>query len=1064
MKGLHRLTGWLVFAIAAFVYFLSVERTGSLWDCGEFILGAYKLQVVHPPGAPLFLLVGRMFTWVAELFSANPEDIAFAVNLMSGLCSALAAAFIAWVTIDLGRMALVGREGETDSAQDMALAGGGLVAGLATAFATSIWFSAVEGEVYAMSTMFTALTLWATVRWYVLPDKPDSDRWLIFAVYSAGLSIGVHLLSMLTFPALALFYYFKKYKETSFLGMAAAAGAGVAAIVVIQRLIIVGIPQLWTQMELLVVNGFGLPPHTGIVPTMLIVGVILFFGLRYAHRRKQAVLQQVFVALSLVIIGFSTIGVVVIRANAAPPVNMNNPSDAMRLLPYLNREQYGERPLLRGPDFDVDPNARTTEVSDRYGLVGDRYEKTDYKVSPDYPSRYKRLFPRMGDNTLSRPRLYKQWLGLNPDEPLPRGRPSAGDNISFFVRYQLGWMYWRYFMWNFSGRQNGQQGFYEWDESAGNWITGISFLDEMRLGDQSALPDKMKNDPSRNVYYMLPFLFGLLGLFWHSQQRSSDFMGLLALFIITGIGIIVYSNQPPNEPRERDYVLAGSIFTYCISIGMAVPALFQMLVSRLGSSRSVSAIGAGVLVLIAPLLMGFQNFDDHSRADHSGARDYASNFLNSLEENAIIFTYGDNDTYPLWYAQEVENIRRDVRVVNLSLIAVDWYIDLLRRKVNDSPPLKMTIPREQIRGKLRNQVPYYNQSGQDRPMSLENFMRFIGDDNPLQSQGGRVIEAHYPTRRVVIPVNKEEVLRNKVVSVADTARIVQGIPVRVNDSYMFKDDIAILDIIASNLWERPLYFAVTARMEKLFGMQDYMQLEGLALRLVPIKSQSENSIYGLLGSGRVNADALFENVTEKWRWGNFDKEDTYVAHSYGPSVQSMQFAMQRGAMALLQQGDNERAIALTDEYFEAFPDMNFEYNIHAAYMLGVYSQAGAYDKAKPHMQVLARNIDQRLNYFMALDEGILQRSYGTDFQASIAVAERLVAYAVRAGDTAYADELRAVFGNFLQPPPPPGPPGTPLDGRVQPSSPSLPPSSGTAPGGEIQQVDGSAPAQQDNNQ
>ena len=1044
MKGLHRLTGWLVFAIATFVYFLSVERTGSLWDCGEFILGAYKLQVVHPPGAPLFLLIGRMFTWVAELISDNPADIAFAVNMMSGVCTAFAAAFIAWITIDLGKLALVGREAETSSEQNLALAGGGLVAGLATTFATSIWFSAVEGEVYAMSTMFTALTLWATIKWYVLPDKPSSDRWLIFAVYSAGLSTGVHLLSILTFPALALFYYFKKYKEPNFKGMALAAAAGVAAIVVIQKFIIVGIPTLWTWMELLFVNDFGLPPHSGIIPTLLIVGAALFFAIRFAHQRQHAILQQVFVAVTLVIIGFSTIGVVVIRANAAPPVNMNNPSDAMRLLPYLNREQYGERPLFRGPDFDVDPNTRTTEVTDRYGLVGDRYEITDYKVSVDYPNRSKRLFPRMGDNTLGRPRLYKQWLGMNPDQGTPPGRPSAGDNVSFFMRYQIGWMYWRYFMWNFSGRQNGQQGFYDWDESAGNWITGINFLDEMRLGDQSQLPEKMKNDPSRNKYYLLPFLFGLLGLFWHSSKRPNDFMGLLALFIITGIGIIVYSNQPPNEPRERDYVLAGSIFTYCIWLGLAVPALFQMMVSRLGTSKSVSAIGAGALVLIAPLLMGFQNFDDHSRADHSGARDYASNFLNSLEEDAIIFTYGDNDTYPLWYAQEVEGIRRDVRVVNLSLIAVDWYIDLLRRKVNDSAPIKMTIPREQLRGKLRNQVFYYNQ-GEDRPMSLQNFVRFIGEDHPLSSQSGRVIEAHYPTTKVVIPVDKAEVLRTGTVTEADTANIVPGIPVRVDGTQLLKDEIAILDIIASNIWERPLYFAVTARMEKLFGMQDFMQLEGLALRLVPVRSQSETNIYGLLGSGRVNTDALFENVTEKWRWGNFDKEDTYVAHSYGPSVQSMQFAMQRGALALLQEGKQDKAVELVDEYFDAFPDMNFEYGVHAVYMLGVYSQAGAYDKAKPHMQILARNIEDRLDYYMTLPDDILQLSYGNDFQAAIAVADRLVAYARRGGDTELLNELQATFGDFLQPQLPQGG--------------DLPPLDGPAPGPSIN-TEGASPAQE----
>jgi hypothetical protein len=422
--------------------------------------------------------------------------------------------------------------------------------------------------------------------------------------------------------------------------------------------------------------------------------------------------------------------------------------------------------------------------------------------------------------------------------------------------------------------------------------------------------------------------------------------------------------------------------------------------------------------------MSFQNFDDHSRADHTAARDYATNFLNSVDKDAIIFTYGDNDTYPLWYAQEVEGIRTDVRVVNLSLIAVDWYIDLLRRKVNDSAPIKMSIPREQIRGKLRNQVFYYNQSGEDRPISLQNFVKFMGEDHPLQSQGGRIIEAHYPTRNVLIPVDKAEILRNKVVSIADTANIVSAIPVRVDDTQLLKDDVAILDILASNLWERPIYFAVTARIEKLFGMQDYTQLEGLALRIVPIKSTSENQLYGMLGSGRVNPEAIFENVTTKWRWGNFDQEDTYVNSSYGPSVQSMQFAIQRGASALLEKGDKERAVQMVDTYFDAFPDMNFEFGIHAAYMVGLYTQAGAYDKAKPKMQVLARNTIARLNYFVSLPDEVLQLSFGNEFQAALAVADRLVAYAQRAGDTEYLAELQALFGEYVrQPQPTPELPG-----------------------------------------
>ena len=1009
---LYKITGWLVFAIALTVYFFSAERTGSLWDCGEFILGANKLQVVHPPGAPLFLLIGRLFTWVAEIVSDNPEDIAFSVNLMSGISSAFAAAFIAWVSMMLGKLALVGRDEETDSAQNIALAGAGLAAGLSTAFASSVWFSAVEGEVYAMSTFFTTLTLWSMIRWYTLPDNPKTDRWLFFTIYAAGLSTGVHLLSLLTFPALAMFYYFKKYKKITWKGIGLAAGAGILIIAAVQKLIIVGIPTLWSWMDLFMVNTLGLPFHTGLIPTLLIVGGILYYALHYAQKNNNVLVQNLAVSAFLLIVAFSTIGVVVVRANADPPINMNRPSDAMRLIPYLNREQYGERALLYGPDFDARPS--NTELSDRYGRVGDRYEITDYKISVEYDSRDKMLFPRMGDGTQGRPRYYKQWMGLNPDGPLPDGRPNQVDNVSFLLRYQFGWMYWRYFMWNFSGRQNGEQGYEPWDKSSGHWITGIKFLDALRLGPQADLPDQQINNKARNTYFALPFLFGLLGLFFHFKNRSNDALGLLALFVITGIGIIIYSNQPPREPRERDYVLVGSIFTYCIWIGMGVLALFRLLQNRLKQSGPVAAGVAAAIVLIAPLLMGFENFDDHSRRFHKASRDYASNFLNSVEENAIIFTYGDNDTYPLWYAQEVEGIRTDVRVVNLSLIAVDWYIDLLRRKVNDSPAIKMTIPSEGYRGNKRTQVFYNNRANTpftNRPVDLQQFMQLIAQPRQVPLVGGRMAEGFYETDQVHMNVNREEVLANGVVPPELANQIVSQIPINIqNRGQLIKDDVAILDILASNLWERPIYFAVTCRPEKFFGMDDYMQLEGLALRLIPVRSQSDR-VYGVLGSGRVATDKLFENITEKFRWGNFDTHESYIDRSYMPSLQSMQFAMRRGAFALLAEGKREKATQLVDQYFEAFPAMNFPYDYRTLTMLDVYFQADEYAKAKPHMEILAQNTYDFLEYIDSLDPSTLN-SYEGEFGAFFNVMERLLNEASRAGDSAYRQQLDNLFGSL----------------------------------------------------
>ena len=1014
-KNWYNIAGWAVFGIALIVYYFSVERVGSLWDVGEFITGAYKLQVVHPPGAPLFLLIGRMFTLPAEWFSENPEMISFAVNFLSAVCTAFMAAFVCWITIMLGKIAIAGRDAEETQGQAMALTGAGLAGGLTSAFCTSIWFSAVEGEVYAMSTFFTALTLWAVVKWYSLPNEGQHDRWLVFAVYAAGLSIGVHLLSMLTFPALALFYYFKKYEKHSLVGMMAAAGVGVLAIVLIQKFIIVGIPEMWAWFDIVLVNA-GMPVHSGLIPTLLIIAAIFGFGLQQAHKRGSATMQKVFVALALVVISFSTLGVVVIRANANTPINMNDPSDATRLLPYLNREQYGERPLLYGPDFDADPIKSTT--TPRYGLVNGRYEIVDEKVAYEYASKDKHLLPRMGDYTQNRAELYKRWMQSWGSDNVNKS-PSFGDNLRFMFNYQLGWMYWRYFMWNFSGRQNADQGYYAWDVSEGNWASGIGFLDEARLHNMSDMPTTMKEDPGRNRYYMLPFLFGLLGLLFHFQKRPNDALGLLALFIITGVGIIIYSNQPPNEPRERDYVLAGSFFTYSIWVGMGVLALFEILRERAKLGGNVAAGVATALVLVAPILMGTQNFDDHSRLHHTGSRDYASNFLNSVEENAIIFTYGDNDTYPLWYAQEVEGIRTDVRVVNLSLIAVDWYIDQLRRKVNDSAPIEMSISSEKMRGRKRVIIPYFN--GQQDPdpnrydpkkdelMSLKRFIGFIGQDNKVGG-GSRTYESHFPTKRVYIPVNKQEAIQNGTVSIADTAKIVDRLTFNINKSSLIKDEIAILDIIANNAFKRPIYFAVTCQPNKMMNLRPYMQLEGLALRIIPVKSESDR-IYSVIGSGRVATEIAYENVMEKFRWGGFDEHKMYVDGSYMPSIQSHRLMMLRTASALLDENKKEKAVAMAEKYLEVFPHENFPYDFNAMYFIDVMVQAGAYDKAKPHLRILAQETAEHLDFYASLSDADLN-SFEQDYQMAMTTTQQLFRTVQREKDSDFLKELEDLLGAY----------------------------------------------------
>ena len=994
--------GWLVFAVAMIVYFFSAERTGSLWDCGEFILGAYKLQVVHPPGAPLFLTVGRLFSWVGDVVSSDPANIAFAVNLMSGMFTAFAAAFVAWSTMVFARLTMVGRGKELELDQSLVCAAAGIVAGLATAFSTSVWFSAVEGEVYAMSTFFTAMTVWAMVKWYGLPDEPKHDRWIIFAFYSAGLSIGVHLLSLLTFPALALLYYFKKYKKPSTRGALVAAFAGALVIPITQKIVIVGIPWMWSKFELMFVNGFGLPFHSGIFPTLLVLGGLGYAGLRYAHKKQNHIIQKAMMSLIMLIIGFSSIGVVVIRANANPPINMNEPSDAMRLLPYLNREQYGERPLFRGPHFDARPISM--EKEDRYGKVGDRYEVVDHKTTYVYADNDKILLPRIGHNDSNRPQLHRRIMG---DQNRP---PDMAYNLKFLFKYQIGYMYVRYFMWNFTGRQNGEQGFYtQNDQRSGNWISGINAIDGARLYNMKKLPDTMRTNEARNRYFFLPLIFGFLGFFWHLRKRPKDWVGLFVLFLFTGLGIIFYSNQPPNEPRERDYVLVGSFFTFCMWMGLSIPAIYEFVRQKVSSIPSKGVIGgAFALVLIAPLLMGFQNFDDQSRRHHTASRDYASNFLTSCEPNAIIFTYGDNDTYPLWYAQEVEGIRRDVRVVNLSLIAVDWYIEGLRRKINDSAPLKLSISSEAYRGDARNSLFSYADATQEFP--LDRALKIMGENNPVNSPQGQYV-SYLPSNNLYIPINKQRALSAGVVEQSDESKVLSKIPIKLNKQYITKDELAVLDIVMSNLYDRPIYFSVTCREDKLMGLQDYTELQGMGLRVIPIRTPSNRNFF-IYGSGRVDVDAVYDRVMNKWRWGNFDKMDLFVDNSYGASVQAQQMIMWRTVQILVSQGDNARAVDILDKFFEAFPHMNFPYGPRSLVYMSYYIQAGAPDKAIPHLRTTANELAQYMEFYESLRNDRRQRIFGQDYQATQSGIRELLRMSKSVNDEAFAAEMQELLGPY----------------------------------------------------
>jgi hypothetical protein len=995
-KKLINIAGLAVLLIASFVYYLTAERTGSLWDCGEFILGAYKLQVVHPPGAGLFVLIGRMFTWVASLISDNPSNIAFAVNLMSGLCTAIAAMCIAWVTMLLGKMALVGRDSEPSNGQNIALTIGGIAAGLSSAFITSVWFSAVEGEVYAMSTMFTALTIWSAIKWYHLPNNATSDRWIIMSLFFAGLSVGVHLLSLLAFPALALFYYYKKFDYKSLKGLILSMIGGIGLLIFVQKIVIVGIPTIWATFDKFCVNSLGLPFHSGIVPTILLIGFSSYFLLKYAHKTGSQLMQNLVLAASLIVVAYSTIGIVVVRANADTPVNMNTPSDAMRLIPYLNREQYGERPLLKGPTYLAQPIGVKKE--DRYGRVGNEYKVTDEKFDYEWKPSDMILFPRIGhQDKADLHQMYKERMTGRAE-----GKPTASYNFKYFWNHQLGHMYFRYFMWNFSGRQNFDQGTDLWNVKDGNWISGIKGYDDKRLYNSDLAPDELMKSPARNKYYMIPFLLGLFGMVFHFSKSKKDFIATLLLFIITGIGIIIYSNQPPIEPRERDYVLVGSFITFCIWIGFGAIGIGEILTSLKINNIASGAIG-GSVAMIVPFLLFSQNYDDHDRSHHLGSRDYAANFLNSVDKDAIIFTYGDNDTYPLWYAQEVENIRRDVRVVNLSLIQVDWYINKLRSKVNESPAIKMSIPKAGYDGKNLNQIFFTETPSPTRVNLLTAWQQ--ASNEALKGNS-------YPNlnnKNFYIPFDRTKT-KSGLFNL-DSLNVVDSIPVNFGPSvkYLTKDDIAILDLVASNIQDRPVYFSVTCKNDKLQGLNDYMQLEGLGLRVVPVKTPSDRQ-FSIYGSGRVELNKHYDRVMKDFKWGNFDKVPSHVDKSYLAAVQSMKLVMLRGAYAYLAAKDDKRAAEMCNKYFASFPHMNFPYDAGVMPFINVLTQAKDFESAKKNIKVLAQEVKEYASFYQSLSREEL-RSFGQDAQMWMQTASDLKASASKVEDAAFEAEINKIIGD-----------------------------------------------------
>ncbi|HNX57264.1 MAG TPA: DUF2723 domain-containing protein, partial [Prolixibacteraceae bacterium] len=823
-KQLNNIVGWLTFLVAAITYLLTIEPTASFWDCPEFITTSYKLEVGHPPGAPFFMIMGRLFS----LFGGGPSKVAVMINSMSALASAFTILFLFWTITHIARK-LVKPEGEYTTGQLIAILGSGVVGALAYTFSDTFWFSAVEGEVYASSSLFTAMVFWAILKWENEADEPHANRWIILIAYLMGLSIGVHLLNLLAIPAIVFVYYFRKYPTTRN-GILISLAASILILGVVMYGIIPGVITAATWFELMFVNGMGLPFNTGaVIYAFLLIGALVY-GILYTIRKKKVLWNTVLLGIVVILIGYSSFAMIVIRSSANPPMDQNSPDNVFSLLGYLNREQYGDRPLVFGQYYNT-PLEKYVDDKPYYIEKNGKYVVADMRQKPVFDSNLSTIFPRMYSRESEHVEAYKQWADIKgrkvtitdeDGESKTIDVPTFGENLTFFFRYQIGHMYFRYFMWNFSGRQSDIQG--NGEISNGNWITGINFLDAARLGDQKNLPQEFKNNKGRNAYYMLPFLLGIIGIIYmynRGIQGKKDLWTVFLLFFMTGLAIVIYLNQTPLQPRERDYAYAGSFYAYAIWIGLGVLGVYEGLKKFL-SDTNAAGVAGGAALLLVPVIMAAQNWDDHDRSGRYTCRDFGSNYLNTCAPNAVIFTNGDNDTFPLWYNQEVEGVRRDIRVCNLSYFQTDWYIDQMKSKAYESAPLPVSFEHDSyVQGK-RDIIYLMEDPRLKGAVELKQALEFVKDDNPRTKLEQAEGAAYIPSKKLFMVVDKEAVKRYKAVPEQDYDKIVDTLKIDFgNRHYITKDELMVLDMIAHNNWERPLYFAITVGRDKYINLQDY---------------------------------------------------------------------------------------------------------------------------------------------------------------------------------------------------------------------------------------------------
>ncbi len=1008
-KTVNRISGWIVFLIASAVYLLTIEPTTSFWDCGEFIATAFKLEVGHPPGAPLFMILARFFS----LFASDNVNVAKMVNSMSALASSFTILFLFWSITHLAKK-LYSNSEELSKGNMIAVIGSGVVGALAYTFSDTFWFSAVEGEVYALSSLFTAMVFWAILKWENVANEKYANRWLILIAYLMGLSIGVHLLNLLAIPAIVFVYYFKKY-ETDKKGIFYALVISVILIAVIMYGIIPGIVKLASKFELLFVNGVGMPFNTGNLFYSVLLISIIIFGIYYTHKKKKVILNTILLAFTVIVIGYSSFTMIVIRSLANPPMDENNPETVFSLVNYLNREQYGSRPLVKGQYYNA-PVVDSKEPYTYRQKNGKYIKQFSLNSIYKYDKRFTTVFPRMYSPNPEHIKEYKKWANIKGRKITITGQdgeskieyiPTFGENIKFFFRYQINHMYLRYFWWNFAGKQNDIQG--QGGSLHGNWLSGIKFYDDMRLGPQENLPVKYKNNKSRNKYYMLPFLLGLIGFLYQYKKNKKDFWVVTMLFVLTGLAIVVYLNQTPLQPRERDYAYAGSFYAFAIWIGLGVMGISNLLSKKL--PKVVGASLATVICLaLVPGIMASENWDDHDRSDRYIARDYAYNYLNSCAPNAILFTNGDNDTFPLWYAQEVEGIRTDVRVVNLSLLNTGWYIDQMKRKAYESEPVPFSMNHEQYLQGKRDQVYIFERI--DDYVDLRKIVDFVADDDDrtkLKISATDMIN-YIPTKKFILPVDSAKVVSNGTVKLENADMILPEIRWEINKRRVLKSELMMLDLLATNKWERPVYF-VSAGGDSNIGLDKYLQLEGFAYRLVPIKTEPQD----FLSIGRIDTDILYDNLMNKFHWGNMNDTNIWIDHTINrtTSVIRIRNKFSRLAGKLIEEGKKEKAVAALDKCVELMPNKNFPYDLFTLDIIENYYKVGEIEKANEIAKKFAGICEHDMNYYFALKEPFAS-SVDYDKRVSAHIMQKLIEISRRYKQIELSKEIEQSFNNALR--------------------------------------------------